>query len=180
MTLSANAYGTVAEVEAYVAHLIESGSTFSATTRPTLAQVEQFIERRSAVLNGCLAENGYTVPVPVSAAQARLVLDYYAVMGAAGDCELTMRSAGYNAEDGNRRENKFLDEFNKACAYIASGAFAALGAPTTGPSSAINGLYIGGRTRTGQRLRPIFGRTALGVDPTRNSPEPEPQWDENA
>jgi hypothetical protein len=176
MPLSANAYGTVAEVEAYTSHLIEAGATYSTSTRPTLAQVEQFIERRSAMLNGCLAEQGYITPV--TTAQAKLVLDYYAVMGASGDCELSMRSAGYDAEDGNRRENKFLKEFEAGCAYIATGAFAALGAPKSGASSPISGLYVGGRAMGGQPLRPIFGRTGLGNDPTRNSPRREPPWNE--
>jgi len=180
MPLSANAYGTVAEVEAYTSHLIESGSTFSATTRPTLAQVEQFIERRSAMLNGCLAAAGYVTPVPVSAVQARLTLDHYVVMGASGDCELTMRSAGYDADNDNRRENKFLSEFEHGCTYVGTGAFAALGAPKSGASSPINGLYVGGRTVGGQPLRPIFGRTGLGNNPTRNSPRRELPWNEEA
>jgi hypothetical protein len=179
MTLSASAYGTVARVEAYVAHAIESGSAFSTTTRPTLAQVEQFIEQRSALLNACLSGAGYTVPVVFATHPAAWnVLAYYAVMGAAGDVELTMRSAGYDAEDQNKRENKFLKEFDKACAYIASGSFAALGVPLAGPSPAIAGLWVGGRTRTGQRLRPIFGRTGIGNDPTAESPTSEPGWTE--
>ena len=171
-------YGSVDGVLAYTRHLIEAGTTYSTTTRPTLAEVETFLAQRSAILDGCLAANGYVVPVPVSATSARLVLDMYANMGAAGDAELSMRSAGSNGEDENARENKFLMTFDQGCAYIASGAFAALGAPSAGASKAISGLYVGGRTRTGQPLRPIFGRTALANDPTRNSPVGEPGWNE--
>jgi hypothetical protein len=178
MALSAYAYGTVARVLAYTGHVIDNGNEeFSISSTPTLAQVETFLEQRSALLNGCLANVGYLTPVSVIAyPQAWEVLAYYAVMGAAGDVELTMRSAGYDAEDQNKRENKFLKEFDKACAYIASGAFAALGAPTGSASPAITGLYVGGRTSTGQRLRPIFGRTTLGNNPTAESGPREPGW----
>jgi hypothetical protein len=177
MALSSYAYGTVDRVLAYTAHVIDNGGDgFSPSSSPTLAQVEQFLEQRSALLNGCLANAGYLIPVSVVAyAQAWEALAYYAVMGAAGDVELTMRSAGYD-EGENKRENKFLKEFDRACAFIASGAFAALGAPTGSASPAITGLYVGGRTATGQRLRPIFTRTTLGNNPTAESGPREPGW----
>ncbi len=63
MTLSAYAYGSVAGVAAYVKHLASSAGTFDAATKPTLTEVEAFIEQRSAMLNACLAEAGYTIPI---------------------------------------------------------------------------------------------------------------------
>jgi hypothetical protein len=177
MTLSASAYGTVAQVAAYVRHLTTNG-TFDAASRPTAAQVEQFIEQRSAILNGCLAEAGYTVPVGASYTQARTVLAYYAVQGAAADCELTQRSSGTEDDKDNPRWRVFLKEFEKGCPFIASGAFAALGAPATGGSPAIAGLWVGGRTRGGQKLRPVFGRTSFQNDPTIESPTVEPDYTE--
>ncbi len=174
MTLSPNSYGTVAGAAAYVQHAANSSGTFDATTTPTLTQVEGFIDRQSARLNGWLAQNGYTVPV--TAAQAVVWLTYYAEIGAAGLIELAQRASGYSDEDQNRRENKFLKEFARAQDEIASGVLAALGATTTQPPGALFGLRVGGGTRGGQALRPIFTRTSFLNDPTAETGNNEPDY----
>lgn len=177
MAIAASSYGSVAEVLAYTRHLLTDGNpTFTADTRPSLSEVERFLDRRSAILNACLAENGYTVPVSTPQA-ARDILAHFAVQGAAADAELTARSAGASPEGGeDRREKQFLKEFDKACAFIAGAAFASLGAPQARPSSSIAGIAFGGMTRGRQPLRPVFGRTAFGQDPTRESPTTEADY----
>jgi hypothetical protein len=126
MTLSTDSYGTVAGCAAYVQHAANELGTFDADTTPTLSQVEGFLDRQSARLNGWLAQNNYGVPV--TNARAAAWLAYYAEIGAAGLIELTQRSSGYDDQDQNRRENKFLQEFARAQKEIASGVLAALGA----------------------------------------------------
>jgi len=168
-------YGTPAGVARYVRHLCNTAGVFDTATRPTLADVEAFLEERSNQLNAWLAQAGYVVPV--TAARAASVLGRYASLGAACDCELTPRSAGYS-EDENRRENKFCAQFLEAEAYIKSGALSALGATTTAAPAVLSGLRVGGRTATGQRLRPVFGRTGFNNDPTAESPTAEGAWDE--
>src|SRR5215203_1749977 len=101
MTISTDSYGTVAGAASYVQHAANTSGTFDATTTPTLTQVEGFIDRQSARLNGWLAQNGYVVPV--SAPRAVVWLSYYAEIGAAGLVELTQRSSGYDDTDQNRR-----------------------------------------------------------------------------
>lgn len=177
MAIAASSYGSVAEVLAYTRHLLTGGNpTFTADTRPSLSEVERFIDRRSAMLNACLAEYGYTVPVMTPQA-AIDILAYYATQGAAADAEMTVRAAGSSESGGeDRRERLFLKEFDRACQFIASAAFASLGAPQARPSSAIAGIAFGGRTRGGQPLRPVFGRTAFGQNPTAESPTAEPDY----
>lgn len=173
MTLSSDSYGTVEGVAAYVAHLLPTGAiTFSAVTRPTVTQVESFLDQQSAKLNAWLAMSGYAVPV--TAAAAVRVLANFANLGAAGLCELTQRAAGVEAEGTNQRENKFLAEFEKAKAFIEGGGFAALGAAQTNAGPGIAGFAVGGRTRGGGRLQPIFTRTSFGNDPTKESGNLEP------
>ncbi len=167
MTLNAHSYGSVAGVATFVRHI--AGSGFSGATKPTTTEVESMLDQRSAILNGWLAQQGYAIPV--TQADAVLILANFAEMGAACDVELTQRSAGYSADDQNRRENKFCAEFMEAKAYIASGALAALGVPASGAPGPLAGLSVGGQTRGGQRLRPIFKRRSLGNDPTAESPE---------
>jgi len=166
MPLSANSYGSVTGVAALVKHI--AGAAFSASTTPTDTQVEAFLDQRSAILNGWLKREGYGIPVTQS--DAANVLAHFANYGAAADAEMTQRPSGYSVDDQNRRENKFEAEFWRAEAYIASGALASLGVPTTGAPGPLAGLSVGGVTKSGQRLRPIFKRTSLGNDPTAESP----------
>ena len=62
MAVGANSYGTVARVELLVGDLVAS-RTFSTTTTPTIAQVEQMIDDTAYEINAALRSNGYTVPV---------------------------------------------------------------------------------------------------------------------
>jgi hypothetical protein len=172
MALDANTYGSVAGVAAYVRRLANSSSTFDANTRPTLTEVEAFLDQCSDVLNGWLARAGYVIPA--TNATAVSVLSRYANIGAAGHAELSQRAGGYDAEDENRRENKFLDMFALAEDYITSGALAALGATivTDSHPSPVSGFRVGGVTVGGMALRPMFRRTSFGHDPTAESSGP--------
>jgi hypothetical protein len=156
-------YGSTTNVAAYVKHMTNSSGVFDTTTKPTLADVTIFLDEVCAQLNGWLANCDY--PVPVTNANAKLILDRYANLGAAGLCELTMRSAGYSKEDQNKRENKFLDEFYKAEAFICGGALLGLGVQTIAAGPELRGFMIGGRNAGGQAARPIFRRTMFNNDP---------------
>lgn len=150
---------------AYVQHMTNASGTFDTGTAPTLTQVEAFIDQASDMLNGWLVRSRYTIPV--TQADAVKVLARYANLGAAGLCELSMRSSGYAADDENKRENKFLAMFEMAEDYIASGALAALGATvsTTSVPPPLAGFRVGGTTSGGQVLRPMFSRGMFGNQP---------------
>jgi hypothetical protein len=62
MGIADNTYGTVSRVQELVGDVV-SGRVFSTATVPTLAQVEDFLDRVADELNGYLKTNGYTVPV---------------------------------------------------------------------------------------------------------------------
>jgi hypothetical protein len=169
-------YGTAAGVAAYTKHLTANG-VYTTGTKPPLADIETWLDERSAQINTWLAQAGYTTPVNVLYVAAHTVLSRYANIGAAGDAELSQRSGGYSADDLNARENKFLTEFMEVRDFILSGALAGMGVPQYSASSAIQGLYIGGRTSTGQALKPIFTRTSFGNNPTKESGQKEPGYD---
>jgi hypothetical protein len=173
VAISANSYGSVAGVASYVKRLCNSSGTFDTGTKPTLIEVEGFIDQQSAKLNAWLVQSGYSIPV--TQASAKLILDLYANLGAAGLAELTQRNAGYGDEE-NERETEFLKEFMAAKDFIFSGALSELGAATSAASSPIAGLWSGGATSSGQRLRPIFTRTWGGQSPTEEAGPKEPDW----
>jgi hypothetical protein len=168
-------YGSTTNVAAYVRHMTNTSGVFDTTTKPTLADVTIFLDEICAQLNGWLASAGYVIPV--TAVSAKLVLDRYANIGAAGMCELTMRSAGYSKDDQNKRENKLMQEFYKAELFIRSGTLNSMGAATNQLPSGAFGLKFGGRTAGGNGLRPTFTRRSFGNDPTAESgpitPEPD-------
>ncbi len=155
-------YGSASGVAKYVRHMTNAGA-FDGTTKPTSTQIGEILDECSAMLNGWLANYAYNVPV--TALRAVAVMNRYANIGAAGFAELSQRSGGYSETDENRRENKFLAEFYKAEAFIASGALLGLGETTTEAQPELHGFMVGGRTSGGQAVRPIFRRTMFNNDP---------------
>lgn len=63
MALDANSYGTVLQVAALTPLYATVSNSFSTTTRPTLSQVETFIDQVSATINLLLAAQGFSIPV---------------------------------------------------------------------------------------------------------------------
>lgn len=130
-TESAAFYGSLAGVAAYVAHITSPGGSFDATTTPTYTQVQAFLTRLSARVDGWLAACGYATPV--TATRAAAALGEYVNLGAAGMAELAQRVGGYSADDESRRENRLLKEFGEVEAFIKSGALRRLGATEARP-----------------------------------------------
>lgn len=62
MPVSARSYGSAAGVAAYVGVYTAAG-VFSTSTKPTLANVENWIDQVSALLNTALAKRGFNVPL---------------------------------------------------------------------------------------------------------------------
>jgi len=157
MTLRSDSYGSVDGVAAYCRHATDNGA-FTGVTTPTLAQVEAWIDARSAVLNGWLATAGYTVPVTASAAV--IALARYANLGATADVELAQRAGGYSADSEDTREQRFERLFAAAHDWIMSGAPGDLGAgsSSTVVDASLRGLAVGNREAGGGRHTPIFTR----------------------
>jgi len=62
VAVAANSYGTAAGVAALTPRWA-AGDDFVSATRPTLAQVEAWIDQVSSVVNSFLAESGFSIPV---------------------------------------------------------------------------------------------------------------------
>jgi hypothetical protein len=107
MTLRTDSYGSVAEVMAYTRHLLDGASAFDTNTRPTLAEVEKFIDRASGTLNVALRTFGFSTPVTNTTAV--LLLSDWTVMKAAEYVEVTQRGVGFSGEEGSRRLVKIPD-----------------------------------------------------------------------
>jgi hypothetical protein len=74
MVIGAHSYGSTAGVAALTPRYVETiTKLFTTGTRPTLANVEAWIDSASATLNVALAAQGFTIPV--AQADAKLSLD---------------------------------------------------------------------------------------------------------
>ena len=62
MTINANSYGTTAQVAALTPRYADNGA-FTATTRPSVSQVETWINQTSATVNVVLSDLQFTIPV---------------------------------------------------------------------------------------------------------------------
>lgn len=102
MAIRADSFSSVDEVVAFTRHLLDGSANFTTTTRPTLANVEKFIDRASACVNIALYRDGFTPSAVYGNAVAKLVCDDWVTMVAVRYVELTQRGTGYNANEGSR------------------------------------------------------------------------------
>ena len=160
MAIRDDSYGSVAGVMALTRHLLDGAATFSNITRPTLTEVESFIDRWSAVLNVALLAVGVTAPVEHEV--ARLAADQFVIRQAAAEVELTHRGAGWGDVENDRPRALMMSDAKQTAAQIAA-ALAAVDDPDA-TRHAADGLSYTGLTPRSQRTadsgfeQPMFRR----------------------
>lgn len=169
MALAANSYGSVAEVLALTRHLMDGSATFDSQTRPTLTEVEKFIDRVSGILNTCLAAVGFAIPITQS--DAALALADWVTSRAVMWVELTQRGAGYSDIEAGRT-GSFSGIHKDAKKFVDENAvgWERMGATRTYPAS--SGLAFTALAEHDQRTdpdvttreQPLFRRRAWGND----------------
>ncbi len=102
MSLRADSYSSTGEVKAFTRHLLAGQSNFNSTTRPTLTDLEHFIDRVSGVLNVSLAQSGFLPTNFRVNSTAKLMGDDWVTTQAVKYTELTQRGTGYSEADGSR------------------------------------------------------------------------------
>lgn len=96
MGVRPTSYGTVADIEALERRYTDEGS-FTTSTKPTLAQVEGWIDLVSATLNTLLAQAGFSIPV--RQADARLALSQFVIAEVADLVEASYGSGRFFSEE---------------------------------------------------------------------------------
>ena len=100
MAIGANSYGSAAGVAALAPlYATGTGQTFTTQTRPTLVQVEAFVDQVSGMVNSILAREGFEVPV--AQADAKLSLDGFVNLEVAAYVEYA-NGAGPFVSDGTQ------------------------------------------------------------------------------
>ena len=151
MAIRSDSYGSVAEVVAFTPHLLDGATTYSETTRPTLTQVEKFIDRASGYLNTALRNAGITTPVTNST--GKLMLDDWVVMRATEYVELTQRGTGYSDQEGSRTA-AFHNMYASACDFADEIALGLKELGVTVDRNKSAGLAFTGQTVRSDRADP--------------------------
>ena len=105
MALDASSYSSVADVLALTRHFLDGANTFDDATRPTLTEVEGFIDDVSADLNDAIRACG--LAIPISAAGPKRSCDLWVRTKAAAFVELTSRSAGFDGSETSRHRELY-------------------------------------------------------------------------
>jgi len=121
MTLRSDSFSSVAEVVAYTHHLLDGQSTFNTVTRPTVSELEKFIDRASALLNVAIAAEGFLPASVYGNAVAKLACDDWVTMLATKYVELTQRGTGYSDAEGSRVAAFTLKSARELIAEMALG-----------------------------------------------------------
>lgn len=155
MAIGANSYGSVAEVAALVGRYTSDGS-LTEDTRPTLVQVERFIDRVSGVVNLILTEAGFTIPV--TQADAVLVMAEFVVEEVIQLCH-GANGAGPFAPGSEelRRASPFRIITREAREFINGHAVALVRLGAARPYGGIaDGLQIYDTTQDSEDVEPLF------------------------
>ena len=102
MAIRADSYSSTGEVKAFTRHLLAGQTNFNTTTRPSLTDLEKFIDRASGVLNVALSQSGFRPADFRVNTTAKLIGDDWVTNQAVKYAELTQRGTGYNEQDGSR------------------------------------------------------------------------------
>lgn len=164
MTTLDNSYGTVDEVAAMVSRYTVGGEFIAASqsnaTRPTLEQVERFLDRISGLVNVYLAQEGITVPV--TQADAKAAIDELVVETVVELCHIA-NSAGRFFTDRRLRKQEPMRVLREEIARWVDGHAAGLEALGAGRETSLTGQIAFRETdEAGDETFPIFQRKAFG------------------
>lgn len=162
MTIGANSYGSVADVAGMVPRYADAGGdNFSTATRPTLSQVEGWINQISAILNGMLAEAGFVIPVTQTDVKA--ALGFFVIQEVASLAEGVNGSGRFGPtakQPGNKGRFTVLVEDAQAYIQGNKAGFDRLGAARAYPLTA--GLAFRDVDNAGDPTFPLVERKGFG------------------
>lgn len=161
MATSENSYGSVESVAGLAPRWANTSGVFDLSTRPTLPQLERIIDQIGGLLNAMLANAGFQIPV--SQADAKLALDFFADEEAAAIVEGINGSGRFGPSTkagGGKGRFALLVEDAEAFINAHKVGFERLGATRT--YSATSGLAFRDTDESGNDTFPIFQRKAFG------------------
>ena len=117
MAIRSDSYSSVDDVTALTRHLLDGADAFGGDTRPTLAEVEGFIDEASGNLNLAYWESGFDPANITANSTAKLPADSWVRSMAAQLVELTQRGAGWSDAE-NTRSGFLAGLYGDACEFV--------------------------------------------------------------
>ncbi|MGH9158202.1 MAG: hypothetical protein ACRD1K_20730 [Acidimicrobiales bacterium] len=159
MSILDSSYGTPEEVASLVPRYTASGA-FNTTTRPSLEQIERYLDRVSGIVNTLLAQEGFTVPIadPIG----KSALDQLTIEAVVELCHLT-NSAGRFFTDRTLRSQNPMRIIREELANWIDEHSAGLENLGAGRSTSLAGQIAYRDTdESGDPTFPIFQREGFG------------------
>jgi hypothetical protein len=120
ITQNTDAYCTAADVTG------RTGRAYTASSVPSLAQVEVWVKERARTINAVLKGRGYSVPIAATYTESSQVLKALNCLGAAIDAD-----NAFPGQDGSSgRSRDWLTEWRDGLKLLTSSAFELPDAPT--------------------------------------------------
>ena len=152
MTIRSDSYSSTAEVTAVTRHLLDGESGFNSITRPTITELEKFIDRSSGVLNMAFLGAGFTPADIIANSTAKLSGDEWVTVHAAQWAEITQRGAGWSDEQNQRLGQQAM--MKDAAEYVAMVMPGLKEAGITTGKPSYQGLTFTGLTAQKDRVDP--------------------------
>jgi hypothetical protein len=153
MAIRGDSYSSTSEVKSFTRHLLNGQSTWNSTTRPTLTDVEKFIDRASGVLNLALAAGGFTPSVVYANSTTKLAADDWTTARASEYAELTHRGVGYSDAEGSRTA-AFRNLTKSANEFVAANSLGFVRLGVTQAYKMSDGLAFTGMDAQSERSDP--------------------------
>lgn len=110
MALEADSYSNVTSVVTMTRNILGGQTTFNSTTRPTLTEVEGFIDEASDVLNIALRSAGFTPSAVRANSTAKKVCDSWVRLQTVTYVEMTKPYVGFDGNTERPNMARFLKE----------------------------------------------------------------------
>ncbi len=159
-TISPNAYGTVQGVASLVPRYANRSGTFGDTTRPTQADVVDWIGKVSSILNAQLAQNGFTTPVTDPDVKPMLALFVEEEVASIAEGVNGLGRFSPRAKSGGG--SRFRIVFRDVAEFIEQNAIGMAAMGASRPVVTASGIGFRDTDERGHATFPMFERNSFG------------------
>lgn len=153
MAIRSDSWSSTTDVKAMTRHLLDAETTFNSTTRPTLAEVEGFIDEASGLLNLALRRNGFAPATVKANSTATQAMDNWVRFKTVAFVNLVSPYQGWQGGDDNPA-SLLMNMAGDANVFVADCKQALINASITQAHKASDGLKFTGLDAQDDRADP--------------------------
>jgi hypothetical protein len=163
VSLGANSYGDTSEIGALVPRHANQSKLFDVATRPTISEVETWCDQVSAVINGMLAQEGFSVPI--TQADSKLIMDFFVNSEVAAIVEGVIGGGRFApGSKATSAKGRWAVIYDDVKAYIEGQKKGLEDLGSTVGADIATEIATRGKDETGDDTFPIFQRRGFGGD----------------